>query len=62
MSFGLCESLFWSPYGGGVWGGVCRGVCTGKYDDFLSAAAKFFSAKHLFSCRLDYNVSGGICE
>ncbi len=62
MSYGLCESLFWSPYGGGVCRVGCGGVYTGKYDDFLSAAAKFFSAKHLFSCRLDYNVSGGICE
>ena len=49
--------------GWGVSGvGCVGGVYTGKYDDFLSAAAKIFSAKHLFSCRLDYNVSGGICE
>ena len=52
-----------SPYFGVLTGvGCVGGVYTGKYDDFLSAAAKTFSAKHLFSYQLDYNVSGGICK
>ena len=58
-----CFSACASRYFGVLTGvGCVGGVYTGKYDDFLSAAAKIFSAKHLFSCRLDYNVSGGICE
>ena len=61
--FRLWVSACASRYFGVLTGvGCVGGVYTGKYDDFLSAAAKIFSAKHLFSCRLDYNVSGGICE